>query len=185
MPVSAPVFRSAHLFLLAGLLAPGAWAQDIQPQGLTLRCLAKTGEGVQLEGGSLMTYFSAGSAWNILLDLDNSLATVDLRTDKRGTQITFAEKYRVTINSEFYVLLSTEVKTGVLSNGVYNIHDVEVTIDRRSGQYRRLLRLQDLNSNTGTYKYYTETGECVLKPAAPEPAGPAAPPAAAANPVKF
>ena len=192
MHETAPVFRPAPLpgplVMLAGLLAasvalpPLARAQEMAPQGLTLQCLAKSGEGVQLEGGALMTYFSGGTAWTMVLDLDNSVAAVDLRTDKRGNQITFSEKYRVNINSEYYVLISTEVKTGVLSNGVYNIHDIEVTLDRRSGQYRRLLRVQDLNSNTGTYKYYAETGGCVLKPPPPDPTMATAPPAQTAPP---
>ncbi|MEI6560164.1 MAG: hypothetical protein WCO00_17335 [Rhodospirillaceae bacterium] len=179
MRVSAPAFRPALRPLLAGLLAAAmasppptpARAQDAPPQTLTVLCQAKSGEGVQLEGGSLMTYFSAGSTWAIVLDTDNSVATVDLRTDRRGNQIVFSEKYRVTINAEYYVLLSVEIKTGALSSGVYNIHDIEVTIDRRTGLYKRMLRIQDLNSNTGTYKYYAEIGECALRPAAPAPGG--------------
>ena len=184
---TAPVFRPAPL-LVAGLLAlggmapPAARAQDMAPQTLTLQCLAKAGEGVQLEGGALMTYFSAGSVWTPVIDLDNAMASVDLRTDKRGNQITISEKYRITVNSDFYILLSTEIKIGVLSNGVYNIHDIEVTVDRHTGQYRRMLRIQNLNSNTGTYNYYSETGECAPKPV---PAGPANPPPPAGAPVKF
>ena len=184
----APFLNPAPLVFLAGLtmagaaLAPAARAQDVQSLPLTLQCLAKSGEGVELESGALMTYFSAGSTWTLALDLDSSLASVDLRTNKRGTLITFTEKYRVTINSEFYNLLSTEIKTGPLSNGVYNIHDIEVTINRRSGQYRRMLRVQDLNSNTGTYKYYSETGECVLKPPPPDPTAPPPPGAGTAAP---
>ena len=187
MRKTVPILNPAPL-LLAGLtmagaaLAPAVRAQDVQSQPLTLQCLAKSGEGVELESGALMTYFSAGSSWTLAMDLDSSLASVDLRTNKRGTQIIFSEKYRVTTNSEFYNLLSTEVKTGPLSNGVYNIHDIEVTINRRSGQYRRMLRVQDLNSNTGTYKYYAETGECVLKPPAPDPAAAPPPPAPAGAP---
>ena len=173
---SPPLHRLAVALTLSSLpvMAPAALAQDMAPQTLTLQCTAKAGEGVQLEGGVLMTYFSSGTAWIVTMDIDNALASVDLRTDKRGNQIAFSEKYRVNINAEFYILLSTEVKTGALSNGAYNIHDIETTINRRTGEYRRMLRIQNLNSNTGTYAYHSEVGECAAKPAAAEPA-PAAP----------
>ncbi|MEI7606542.1 MAG: hypothetical protein WCJ64_04065 [Rhodospirillaceae bacterium] len=179
-----PVFAALLALAPAPAFAPAAaQAQDMAPQTLTLQCTAKNGEGVQLEGGVLMTYFSAGTGWSTQIDLDNGLATVDLRIDRRGTQITFAEKYRVTINGDYYVLQSTEVKTGALSNGVYNIHSIETTLDRHTGLYRRQLRLQNLNSNTGTYAYFTELGECSVKPAAADPAlTPAPPPAPGPGP---
>ena len=170
----SPLLRLAGALALSGLPSSIAQAQDLAPQTQTLQCTAKAGEGVQLEGGVLMTYFSAGTAWTVTMDIDNAMASVDLRTDKRGNQIAFSEKYRININAEYYILLSTEVKTGALSNGVYNIHDIETTINRRTGEYRRMLRVQNLNSNTGTYAYHSEVGDCAVKPAAAEPA-PAAP----------
>ena len=179
---STPVLRAllpalAALPLLAGAQPPAA-AQDMTPQVLTLHCLAKTGEGLEIEGGSMMTYFSAGTAWTATVDLDNALGSVDLRIDRQGNQITFAEKYRLTINADFYVLQSTEIKTGVMSNGVTSIHDIETTIDRHTAGYKRVLRIEDMNANTGTYKYLTETGECS---ATPSTAATPTPP----NPVKF
>ncbi len=161
--------RLVLLCLLGGGPVTIAQAQDMTPQvqTLALQCTAKTGESVQLEGGVLITYFSVGSVWTLTIDMDNSMASVDLRADRRGTQITFSEKYRMTINSDYYTLLSAEIRTGALSNGVYNVHDIELTIDRHTGRYQRVLRLQNLNAATGTYSYHVETGECIVKPAAP------------------
>ena len=179
---SAPIFRAllpvlAALPVLAGATPPAA-AQDMAPQVLTLHCLAKTGEGLELEGGSMMTYFSAGTAWTATVDLDNALASVDLRLDRQGNQITFAEKYRLTINADFYILQSTEIKTGLMGNGVIGFHDIEITIDRHTAGYKRVLRVEDRNATTGTYKYLTETGECA---SIPSTAATPPPP----NPVKF
>ena len=172
LPAPPSPFRSLLLALAAAPLSLAAapvsnaraQAQDMAPQALTLQCLAKTGEGMQLEGGTLLNYFSAGSSWTMVIDTDNAMANVDYRTDKRGNLITFSEKYRTNISSDYYILLSTEIKTGTLSSGVYNIHDIEITINRRTAEYKRILRVQNMNSSTGTYSYLSETGECALKP---------------------